>query len=62
MKIKRITAVILSAVMCIFMFSSGASAAEADKKNQLVEYFPKPIEMILTFPANFLTGNFRFAG
>lgn len=62
MKIKRITAVILSAVMCIFMFSSGAFAVEADKKNQLVKYFPKPIGKILTFPANFLTGNFRFAG
>lgn len=62
MKIKRITAVILFAVMCIFMFSSGASAVEADKKNQLVEYFPKPIGKTPTFPANFLTGNFRFAG
>ncbi len=48
--------------MCSFMFSSGASAVEADKKNQLVEYFPKPIGRIPTFPANFLTGNFRFAG
>ena len=62
MKIKKITAIFLSAVMCSFMFLSGASAVEADKKNQLVEYFPKPIGRIPTFPANFLTGNFRFAG
>lgn len=36
MKLKKITAVILSAVICVCMFSFSASAADADKKNYLV--------------------------
>lgn len=36
MKIKRITALILSAVICVCIFSFGASAVDTDRKNYLV--------------------------